>query len=132
MTASPPHLAEVARLLAAATDIIDGQTSLPPRRRTRAAALLARSALEHLIDTRLTAAGHDLSEANQRSKLICLRTLVDPERGPAIEAAYATLSQACHHHAYELSPVGHEIRPLLAVVEQEAVHVLTALTAPGP
>lgn len=108
------------RHLNAARAALNGTTSLPPRRRTRAAAVFARGALEHVVDAALLAKGHDFSEAGMRVRLICLGILVDREAGESAAVAWGGLSQGCHQHAYELSPTFSEVEHLIALVEKAA------------
>lgn len=120
-------LARAQRQLAAARATLDGTTRLPARRRTRAAAVFARTALEHVVDAAHAARGRDLTAAGMRVRLICLRALVDQEAGTAAEIAWAGLSQGCHQHAYELSPTWDEVRVLVQMVDDVARRAL-----PGP
>lgn len=113
-------LGQAQRFVNAARATLDGRTGLPPRRCTRAAALFARTALELVVNARLAAAGHDLAEAGMRVRLICLRTLIDPDAGQAATLAWAGLSSGCHQHAYELSPNWAEVTHLIGQVETVA------------
>jgi len=108
---------EARRLLAAARATLDGEGTLPPRRRTRAAAVVARAALELAVDARLARHGLVLGGATMRSRLICLGTVVDPRAGEAAAVAWVGLSSGCHQHAYELSPTWAEITHLIGLVE---------------
>lgn len=82
----------------------------------RAAAMLGRQALEIAIGRCLGLA--DGNTVSARSKLIALPYVVD--RGVARRAAWAwsRLSNACHHHPYELPPVADELRDWLSVVDE--------------
>jgi hypothetical protein len=53
-----------------------------------------------------------------RSKIILLRQLGDPVVGHKAQLAWAGLSNACHHHAYELQPTAAEVRSLLRLVAE--------------
>lgn len=112
-------------LLALAYGALDGDLNIPERRRSRAAALLGRRALEELAVAIPLADGIDLSDATMRSTLICLRHLSDPSVGrpladpsvaQAAVVAWHGLSNVCHHHAYELTPTSVEVRRLLDMV----------------
>jgi hypothetical protein len=111
------------RLLAAARATLAGKTTLPPARRARAAAVLARTALEQIINERLIRAGALTGalavsdEASGRVKLICLRALKD-EQARQAAWAWGALSSACHHHSYELAPSVGEVGYLVGVVER--------------
>jgi hypothetical protein len=95
----------------------------------RAAALLARQALEQamagLWATQPQANG--LSNSTMRSQLLCLTVYVDED--VATRAAYlsAALSRACHYHPYELAPTAteltrwlHETADLIALLRSRA------------
>lgn len=103
-------------LLAAARTALDGELSLPPGRATRAAALLARSALEASVAGHLARRGFAVPGASMRVQLVCLRVCAGPVDGADAAWAWATLSGACHHHAYELTPTATEVAHLLDVV----------------
>lgn len=105
-----------ADLLAAAQAALDGDLALPTGRATRAAALLARTALETTVEDHLLDAGWVIREATGRVRLICLRAIAGEELGGEAAWAWAALSQACHHHAYELTPTTGEVSHLLGVV----------------
>jgi len=84
----------------------------------RAAALLARQALEAHLDRYWHGRGLDMDAVSMRAQLICL-----PEYAPdaiAGEAAHAwsALSSACHVHAYDLPPTATELEGLCASVER--------------
>ena len=87
-------------------------------------ALWARIELEHAVDMALADHGWDLSEANMRSKLLCLR-VARPAVSDAASSAWHGLSAACHHHAYELTPTVSEVEHLIGLVAEvraAAVH----------
>lgn len=96
--------------------------------RARSACWLTRSALEIVVDDLLGAKGLDSGQASMRSRLTCLQVAYDGEGGVASTADYAwsRLSQACHVHAYELSPTDAEARELVERVRQLAGHTLVA------
>jgi len=110
------ELAEAARLLATARAVLAGEGTLPARRRPRAAAVVARAALELAVDGRLAEHGLHLHLATMRSRLICLRAAVDADLGDVAALAWAGLSSGCHHHAYELTPTWAEIAHLTDLV----------------
>lgn len=104
-------------LLAAARTALDGELSLPPGRATRAAALLARSALEASVADHLTRKGLAVPGASMRVQLVCLRVCAGPSDGAEAAWAWTRLSGACHHHAYELTPTATEVAHLVDVVQ---------------
>jgi hypothetical protein len=82
----------------------------------RLAAFLARQALEELVIQRCVVLGVDIDRPSMRSRLVILRSLDTPERADAAAMAWNRLSNACHHHAYELTPTVAEVRHLCSVV----------------
>jgi hypothetical protein len=85
----------------------------------RAAALLARHALEQLLEEFWTPIAPSLiSTRNVRAQLIALRGY-EPVRDAAspVSAAYAGLCRGCHHHPYELPPTRAELDWLISTVE---------------
>ena len=76
----------------------------------RAAALLARQALEASLDEFWKARNLEFAGmGGRRAQLICLREYLAPEKAGAIAHAWASLSRACHHHPYELAPTVGEL-----------------------
>jgi hypothetical protein len=98
-------------LLAAARRLIERPDAATAGVWPRAAAFLARHALEVAI-TALWAAkpqATGLSESSMRSQILCLTAYLDQDT--AARAAYlsAALSRACHYHSYELAPTATEL-----------------------
>jgi hypothetical protein len=76
----------------------------------RAAALLARQALEVAVKTYWSAKAQGLEKTSMRAQLLCLQgTLNDAEVGRRAHAAWSALSRAVHYHAYELAPTREEL-----------------------
>lgn len=77
----------------------------------RAAALLARQALEDALDLLWQQDLPGLQYASTRTQLLCLAFLT-PDKSIAddVKSAWTTLSRACHHHQYELAPTADELR----------------------
>jgi hypothetical protein len=98
-------------LLAAARRLIERPDAATAGAWPRAAAFLARQALElamtTLWGTKAQATG--LNGSSMRSQLLCLTAYLDKET--AARAAYlsAALSRACHYHSYELAPTAAEL-----------------------
>jgi hypothetical protein len=83
----------------------------------RAAALLARQALEQGLDGYWQQRGMALQACGTRQQLLCLREyLGDDALAGRAHHTWAALSQACHHHAYELAPSHGELRAWLGTV----------------
>ena len=120
-------------LLAAAKDLMQRPDTLIAGIWPRAAALLARQALEaamaDLWASQPQAA--EMSSHSMRSQLLCLTAYLDP--GPAGRAAYvfAALSHACHYHPYELAPTAAELTGWLDQAAQIVTQLQTATAAPA-
>lgn len=98
-------------LLAAARRLIERPDAATAGVWPRAAALLARQALElalaGLWAARPAAAGLDRS--SMRSQLLCLTAYLDGDTATRAAYVYPALSRACHYHLYELAPTGTEL-----------------------
>ena len=119
-------------LLAAAKGVMQRPDTLITGIWPRAAALLARQALEaamaQLWASKRQAA--EMSSCTMRSQLLCLAAYLDP--GTASRAAYvfAALSHACHYHPYELAPTAAELTGWLNQAAQIVTQLQTATAAP--
>jgi hypothetical protein len=83
----------------------------------RAAALLARQALEQGLDDYWRAKGLPLHDCGTRPQLICLAEyLGDASLAGRAHHTWAALSEVCHHHPYELAPGQDELRAWLRAV----------------
>lgn len=60
--------------------------------------------------------GASVDHASMRSKIIVTRMLRGDETGDRAALAWAGLSRACHHHAYELAPAEDEVNRWLGLV----------------
>jgi hypothetical protein len=85
----------------------------------RAAALAARRALEEALDQLWAVRAPGLQAASARAQLSCLPTYLHPPE-LAQEAAYTwtALSDACHHHAYEVGPTAAELQARFEAVKR--------------
>jgi hypothetical protein len=108
--------ADATALLRSARRALDGELGLPPSQVTRSAALFIRTALESIVEEHLTRANLYCERAGMRVKLICLQVQLGEPAGSSAAWAWAALSGACHHHAYELSPTQSEIEHLLNTI----------------
>ncbi len=88
---------------------------------SRAAALLGRQALEAALDQLWLKTAPGMERASRRAQLICLSEYLAHETATRARYAWHGLSDACHHHAYELAPVAAELKGWLA-----DVHILIA------
>lgn len=85
----------------------------------RAACWIARNALEEEVRRLLLAKRLDPGRASMRSQLSCLEASYRDENPSVVldaEYAWARLSAAAHHHAFELDPSITEVRHLLNLV----------------
>ncbi|KGN29918.1 hypothetical protein N802_10235 [Knoellia sinensis KCTC 19936] len=98
-------------LLGEAQAVLDGEDA----GRNRTACWLARASLEEAIRERLTERDCPPGEASMRSLLTCLEIAYsnDPEWVNQAEQAWAGLSNACHHHAFQLGPTSLEAQRLI-------------------
>lgn len=115
-------------LLASATKQLEGSAAHSNRR----ACWLARSALEDVIDDLLSLKGVVPGpRASGRAKLSCLEVAYTDEPDVTARAQYAwlRLSDACHQHAYELSPTHSEAQHLVALVTDLADHSVSVRTS---
>ena len=103
-----------------AEQILDGVIPMPPDRIPQAAAAVARQALEEAVATQCALLVGGLQRPTMRSQLIIVRELGDRQTGTTAQVAWDGLSQACHHHAYELQPTIEEVRGLVLLVQQVA------------
>jgi hypothetical protein len=85
----------------------------------RAAALLARQALEAALADHWRRRAPGLERASMRAQLACLPDYLGDRRLAAdIAFTWSALSEACHHHAYEIGPTASELDGWLAAVER--------------
>lgn len=97
-------------LLSGAEAVLGGSSA----NRNRIACWFARTALERVVDRLLVGQGVDAGEATMRSRLSCLQVVLDdPALIASAEYTWARLSNACHHHAFQLEPSLVETRHLL-------------------
>lgn len=111
-------MTEPAELVQAARAVVERPGTLPRTTWPRAAALLARQALETAVADRLAAVAPGLEACSRATQFIALRWYVAaPDLARHAHQTWAALSHACHHHAYDLPPTGGELRRLLEDVE---------------
>jgi uncharacterized protein YheU (UPF0270 family) len=106
-------------LLDVAEKVLAGTVATPRARAARAAAILARSALEDLVTDLCAREGIDVARTSMRVRLACLRALIPLIAGDAA-VAWSGLSRACHQHAYEIAPNRSEVSHLVAEVRRVA------------
>lgn len=113
--------ADAHSLVSAARDLIrrddDATAGLWPR----AAALLARQALEKALARLWQVTAPGLERTSARCQLLCAGAMLnDRELGGRVGAAWNVLSDACHHGVYELPPTAAELNGALQTVWQLA------------
>jgi hypothetical protein len=85
----------------------------------RAAALLARQALEASLDRYWWSTAPGVERLNMRAQLNCLREYLDPpELAREVAFTWHALSRATHHHPYELDPTREELSSLIAAAQR--------------
>lgn len=105
-------------LLSQAQAVLDG--AAPGR--NRMACWIARSALEDAVRARLEDRGLNAGDGSMRSLLTCFEVAyaTDPQLVDSATHAWAGLSNACHHHAFELAPTAVEAQRLIDTVHRIA------------
>lgn len=106
-------------LLAAARRLLDRPDAKTAAIWPRAAALLARQGLEQGLDQFWRGKGLKLDGLPTKPQLVCLPAyLADREQAAKAHAVWANLTQACHHHPYELGVSGEEVKAWLEAVAE--------------
>lgn len=114
-----PEEVDARWLLGQTRALLDRAGGATAGRWPRAAALLARQALEVELDRALAVRAPGLEQCSDaRATLLCLRRFRDHDTALAVEHAWMALSHACHHHAYELPPTVDELRGWVEVVDE--------------
>lgn len=108
--------------------ILNGTVRLPPSIATRAAALLARRTLEDITRALCRSGGANSDRATMRAQLVVVRVLHGHQVADKATIAWMGLSNACHHHAYELTPTVNEVRHWLTLVTDLSARISTAHT----
>ena len=108
----------VTSLLVQARGLLATDAVTTPEAR-RCACWLARAALEDLVREQVEARGFGAGHGSMRSLLTCLEvaTSDSPDLARMARYAWLGLSQAAHHHAYELAPTISETRHLVGLVD---------------
>jgi hypothetical protein len=87
----------------------------------RAAALLARQSIETSLDVVWRARAPGVSMCSIHAQLLLLPIyLSDQTMARSAAYAWAALTRACHHHAYELAPTLSELRSLIRLARELA------------
>lgn len=115
-----------ADLVCYARAVLNETGAIPRGQKSRAAALLARQALEDVVAELCESVGAHLRSATMRTRLICLRVLLGSGVADLAEVTWAGLSQSCHHHAFELTPTVGEVQHLIDQVAELASQASTS------
>lgn len=87
-------------------DVRPGTADMWPR----AVAFLLRAALEQAMNELWTRVEPRLLDAPRHAQLLVLPQRLDDVRAARAAFVWAALSNACHHHIYELAPTPAELR----------------------
>jgi len=118
---------EPEELLAAGRDLVRQPRPATAGLWPRAAALLARQALEEGLRRFWRQRGFDLERVhNLRCQLVCFASIHDRALGNRLHQAWLALSHACHHHPYELAPTADELEGWMEAVEALLARTRTA------
>jgi hypothetical protein len=98
------------RRLAIADRLLNEPTLVEAGAWPKACTWLIRLALEHALDDYWAQRRPEIGKASRRAQLLLLSRTVDPDLGRRGTELWHVLSRAAHHHAYELSPTGHELQ----------------------
>lgn len=96
-------------LLEAARTLVEQPSSETAGLWPRAAAVLARQALEETLDELWASRGPGMAECSRKAQFLCLPLYVDPEVASAAYLTWTALSHAVHHHTFELGLTGAEL-----------------------
>lgn len=120
-------------LLAAAKGLMQRPDTLITGIWPRAAALLARQALEAAMAELWASRGQaaEMSRCTMRSQLLCLTAYLDPGRASRVAYLFAALSRACHYHPYELAPTAAELTGWFDQAAQIVTQMQAASAAPA-
>lgn len=102
-----------AQLLAEARRLLDETPAGTAGAWPRAAALLARQALEAALTAHWTRHAPGVQRASMRAQIACLRATTDDETAAKVRFAWHALSRATHHRTYELDPTREELASLV-------------------
>ena len=102
----------VEALLRMSTMVLDRPDVSPPLA-ARAAALMSRQALEQTLRDMLEQESVGLGQVTTRAQLLVLHSF-DAPAGETTAALWQMLTDACHHHPYELTPTPAEVATLVA------------------
>jgi hypothetical protein len=109
---SPRRLVEVART------VLDEPAVLAGPAWPRAVALLTRQALEGAVSGYWERRAPGMAACNNTAQLLALRFYADETVAAEAYQAWCSLSEACHHHGYDLAPTAGELAGWLDTVAE--------------
>ncbi|HEY9413225.1 MAG TPA: hypothetical protein VIQ30_00570 [Pseudonocardia sp.] len=111
--------------LSVAEDLLRNPSILPPGVSARSCTWLIRLALERAMDEFWAGHAPPIRTASRRAQLLVFNRTINADLGQRYSQLWSELSNAAHHHAYELAPTAGELRTW-----HNAAHaVITALEA---
>jgi hypothetical protein len=121
-----------AALVAAARGVLDEPSAASSGGWPRMVAVLTRQALEQALAEFWVAAPGTagLLHCNYRTQFTCLPFYLDAATAREADYLWATLSEACHYHAYELAPTASELTNWLDAVAGLVETMCTEREAP--
>ena len=115
----PTHAPD--ELLSAARHLLDTPDGRTVGVWARAVAYLSRQALESYLDEYWCKKAPGTERVSTRAQLICLPCFLgNGDLARQITYTWNGLSQACHHHSYELAPTATELRGWVSVIGELA------------
>lgn len=92
----------------------------------RAAAHLCRQALEAVVREFWKKRLPGLETTSMRAQLACLPVYLNDELAGRVAYAWSAMSNACHHHVYELAPTTAQLQAWFAITSELATEVGTS------
>ena len=115
------------QLIASAREMVARPTPGTAGVGPRAAALLARQALETAMDQLWARRAPGVAALSARAQLTCLpEYLRDAPLAGEVAFTWAALSRACHAHAYDVGPTAEELEARFAVVDRLVARLVAA------
>jgi hypothetical protein len=109
-------MTDATALLATAESILDGGVRINGGLQARAAALLARQALEQALAEFWDRRSPGVQRCRTRTQIQCLSAYLEGEPVGAAATAWNHLSETCHHHPYDVAPSAAELRAWIGSV----------------
>jgi hypothetical protein len=106
------------QLLGRARELVEAPSEQTSGWWSRAAAVVARQALERAIADLLERRGAVVDDAPLRAQLVVLPRAMDERLAQEARGTWTELSAATHIHSYELPPTAGEMRLWMDVVER--------------